>query len=85
MFQASDWLFDFIGSYSHEKSRVTPSLGLVTDVTTNLYGLGAEVHRSNDMSDTSLSFNRVRSFDESSAAHFADCPRTNVAGNTHRF
>ncbi|MHC4642113.1 MAG: ShlB/FhaC/HecB family hemolysin secretion/activation protein [Planctomycetota bacterium] len=57
IFQKDDWFFDITGSFSHERSKVTPSLGIETDVGMNLFGVGAQLHRSQDMSDTSLSFN----------------------------
>jgi hemolysin activation/secretion protein len=57
LFQKDDWFFDITGTYSHEKSRVTPSLGIESDVSMDLFGGGAHLHRSDDMSDTSFSFN----------------------------
>jgi len=55
--QMDDWFFDITGSYSHERSKVTPSLGIQSNVGMDLFGAGAHIHRSVDMSDTSLSFN----------------------------
>jgi len=57
VFQMEDWFFDITGSYSHERSKVTPSLGIESDVGMDLFGAGAHLYRSADMSDTSLSFN----------------------------
>jgi len=57
IFQKDDWFFDITGSNSHERSKVTPSLGIATDVDMDLFGVGVQLHRSQDMSDTSLSFN----------------------------
>ncbi|MHC4646701.1 MAG: ShlB/FhaC/HecB family hemolysin secretion/activation protein [Planctomycetota bacterium] len=57
VFQADGWFVDLTGSYSHERSKVTPSLGIATDVDMDLWGVGVKVHRSDDMSGTSLSFN----------------------------
>jgi hemolysin activation/secretion protein len=70
VFQLSDWLFDLLGSISHEESKVTPSLGIKSDVETNLFGLGAEIHRASDMSNTSLLFNVLNSFGGSSKSEF---------------
>ena len=72
VFQVDDWLVDFLGSVSHEESKVTPSLGLATDVETNLLGLGAEIHRSGDMSRTSISGNIFNSFGGSNKSRFID-------------
>ncbi len=57
LFQKDDWFFDITGTFSHEKSRVTPSLGIESDVSMDLFGGGVHLHRSGDMSDTSFSFN----------------------------
>jgi len=70
VFQLNDWLLDFLGSVSHEESKVTPSLGLDADVEMDLFGLGAEIHRASDMSSTSVSFNMFNSFDGSSEWDF---------------
>ncbi len=72
VFQLKDWMFDFIGSVSHEESKITPSLGLNADVEMNLYGLGAEIHRSSDIANTSISFNRFDSFGGSSKSEFEE-------------
>jgi len=66
--QINDWFLDVTGSLSHEKSRVTPSLGIQTDVDMDLWGIGANLHHSDDMSDTSLSFNRVENVSGSNRA-----------------
>ncbi|MHC4308779.1 MAG: ShlB/FhaC/HecB family hemolysin secretion/activation protein [Planctomycetota bacterium] len=57
IFQKDDWFFDITGSFSHERSKVTPSLGIATDVDMDLFGAGVHLHRSEDLSDTSVSFN----------------------------
>jgi len=59
LFQVGDWFFDITGSFSHERSKVTPTWGIESDVGMDLFGAGAHLHHSdhNDMSDTSLSFN----------------------------
>lgn len=77
VFQLKDWMFDFVGSVSHEESKLTPSLGIKTDIETNLYGFGAEIHRSSDISSTALSFNRLDSFGGSSKSDFLEA-RTNT-------
>jgi hemolysin activation/secretion protein len=70
VFQIDDWFVDVAGSLSYERSKVTPSLGIASDVDWGLYGIGVNVHRSEDMSNTSLSFNRAESFDASSKDDF---------------
>jgi hemolysin activation/secretion protein len=72
VFQLKDWMFDFVCSVSHEESKLTPSLGLKADVETNLYGIGAEIHRSSDISSSLLSFNRLDSFGGSSKSEFQE-------------
>ena len=59
IFQMDRWFVDITGTFSHESSKVTPSLGIETDVGMNLFGAGAHIHHSdhNNMSDTSFSFN----------------------------
>jgi hemolysin activation/secretion protein len=57
IFQIDDWFFDITGSYSHERSKVTPWPGIASDLSMDIFGAGAHIHRSEDLSDTSLSFN----------------------------
>lgn len=66
-----DWLFDFTGSVSDEKSRVTPSLGASTDVDLQLFGVGFQIHRTAGTSRTMFSFERLENYDGSSADRFA--------------
>ncbi len=68
--QINEWFFDFLGSLSHERSKVTPSLGIATDIDMDLFGVGGEIHRSDNMSRTSVSFNRIESFGGSSEDDF---------------
>jgi hemolysin activation/secretion protein len=70
--QASDWFVDLTGSLSNERSKVTPSLGIASDVDMELWGLGANVHRSDDMSNTSFAFNRTENMGGSSRRRFED-------------
>lgn len=62
--QQDGWFFDVTSSLSQEKSKITSSQFnsvLGSEVTMNLWGLGAEIHKSDDMSNTSVSFNRIHS------------------------
>ncbi len=80
VFQKDGWFFDVTGSLSHERSKVTPSLFpsfLGTDIETNLWGIGVDIHRTDDMSNTSFTFNQVESFSGSSADEFT-LARTNA-------
>ncbi|MFC1635267.1 ShlB/FhaC/HecB family hemolysin secretion/activation protein [Planctomycetota bacterium] len=70
--QIGDWFVDLTGSVSRERSKVTPSLGLASDVDMDLWGVGANIHRSDDMSNTSLAFNRSDSMGGSSRRRFED-------------
>jgi hemolysin activation/secretion protein len=73
VYQTGGWFFDVTGSLSHERSRVTPSLFpsiLETDINMDLWGIGVEAHRSDDMSNTSLVWNRVESMGGSSKSEF---------------
>lgn len=69
--QIGSWFVDVTGSLSRERSKVTPSLGLASDVDMDLWGVGVNAHRSDDMSNTSLTFNRVESMGGSSRDEFA--------------
>jgi len=75
VFQTNGWFFDVTGSLSHERSKITPSLFpefLSSDVKMDLWGIGIDIHRSNDMSSTSFTFNRVESMGGSDLAEFSD-------------
>lgn len=71
--QAGGWFFDVTGTLLHQESKTTPSLFpdfLETDLKMDLWGMGVEVHRSDDMSDTSLSFEQLNSFGGSDQDEF---------------
>jgi len=70
--QMHGWFVDLMGSVSYERSKVTPSLGIASDVDMELWGLGVNVHRSNDISNTSLTFNRTENMGGSSRRRFED-------------
>ena len=71
MFQAGGWFFDVTGSLSFERSKVTPSIGSASDVDMELWGVGVNVHRSDDRTDTSLLFRRTESMGGSDEDEFA--------------
>jgi len=72
IFQAGDWFVDLTGSLSRESSRVTPSLGIGSDVDMNLWGGGVRLHRrtERDMSSTMLSLDRTESMGGSDQGTF---------------
>ncbi|MFB0553208.1 MAG: ShlB/FhaC/HecB family hemolysin secretion/activation protein [Phycisphaerae bacterium] len=72
IFQMDNWFVDVTGSLSQENSKVTPALGLASDVDMDLWGLGINIHRSDDVSNTSLIFNRIESMGGSSRDEFDD-------------
>jgi hemolysin activation/secretion protein len=64
LFQGDGWFFDIKGSLEHTKSKVTPSLFpdfLGTNVRFWLWGGGVDLHRSDDISQTSFRFDRYAS------------------------
>jgi hemolysin activation/secretion protein len=69
--QINDWFVDVTGSLSQENSKVTPELGLASDVDMDLWGVGVNIHRLDDMSNTSLTLSRVESMGGSNSNDFA--------------
>lgn len=75
VFQTNGWFFDVTGSLSHERSKITPSVFpefLSSDVKMDLWGIGFDIHHSDDMSSTSFTFNRVENMGGSGSAEFSD-------------
>jgi hemolysin activation/secretion protein len=70
--QINSWFFDVTGSFSNETSKVTPSLGIASDVDMELWGVGMNIHHSDDMSSTSLTFNRSENIGGSNKASFEE-------------
>jgi hemolysin activation/secretion protein len=72
LLQNRGWFLDITGSLSREESKVTPSLfpSATSDVEADLLGTGIELHRSDDLSNTSISLNREQSLHTSSQADF---------------
>ena len=68
--QIDSLFIDLTGSLSKERSKVTPSLGLASDVDMDLWGIGINIYRSDDMSNTFLSFNGTTSFGGSGWSEF---------------
>ncbi len=75
VFQTNGWFFDVTGSLSHERSKIAYSVFpefLSSDVKMDLWGVGIDIHRLDDMSSTSFTFNRVESMGGSGSAEFTD-------------
>jgi hemolysin activation/secretion protein len=72
LLQENKWFLDVTGTYSHERSKVTPSLfpTAASDVKMDLAGAGVELYRRSDMANTSLAFNWVTSIGGSSRQTF---------------
>jgi hemolysin activation/secretion protein len=72
VFQINSWFMDITNSFSYEKSEVTPTLfkTLQSDVEMYLWTFGVGFHRSDDISNTSVRFNRVQSVDGSTRSRF---------------
>lgn len=80
VFQLDQWFFDVLGGVRQEESKITPSLFpefLESEVTIDLYNVGAEVHHTDDMSDTSIGFGRLESIGGSDESEFG-LARTNA-------
>jgi hemolysin activation/secretion protein len=79
--QTDGWFFDVKGTLEHTRSKVTPTLfpqWLGTDIKFWLWGAGVDLHRSDDMSNSSLTFDRYESLGgESTGDEFA-LARTNA-------
>ncbi len=71
--QAGGWFFDAIGGISREESRITPSLFpefLESNVRMNLWAVGAEAHKRDDMTTSSLALRRTASMGASDESEF---------------
>jgi len=74
-FQKDGWFFDLTTSLSHEKSKVSSSIFssiLGSEVKMDLWGIGFDIHKRSDMSNTSITFDRVQSVGGSSQSKFWD-------------
>jgi len=74
-FQKDGWFFDLTTSLSREKSKVSSSIFsaiLGSEVRMDLWGIGFDIHKRSDMSNTSITFDRVQSIGGSSQDKFWD-------------
>ncbi len=60
--QFHDWMLDLTGSLSRETSRIDRSLGTDSDVDMCLVGLGCQIHRTSERSETSVFFERIDNY-----------------------
>ena len=75
------WFFDVRGSLEHTRSKVTPSLfpgALGTDIKFWLWGTGIDLHRSDDLSQSSVSLGRYESMGGESGGDEFRLARTNA-------
>ena len=73
VWQTNDWFFDAIGSISQEQSKITPSVFpeyLASNVRMNLWGIAADIHKRNDVSNTSLGYKYTASMGGSDEDEF---------------
>ena len=74
-FQKDNWFFDLTTSLSREKSKVSSSIFssiLGSEVEMDLWGIGFDIHKRSDMSNTSITFDRIQSVGGSSQKKFWD-------------
>ncbi|MFH1371876.1 MAG: ShlB/FhaC/HecB family hemolysin secretion/activation protein [Planctomycetota bacterium] len=60
--QTDGWFVDFVGSYSHEESKITPSLFpefLASNVKMDLWGWAVEVHKRDDIANSEIGYSEV--------------------------
>ncbi len=76
LFQKDNWFFDLTAGVSHEESKIKPTAfpllvaALKQDVKWDLWSAGFDIHRRDDMSNSSITFNRYESFNQSSKRRF---------------
>ncbi len=84
-FQKDGWFFDVLGGLNYQRSKVTPSL-FPDDLTTNIWmftwNYGVELSKTDDMSDTKLSYTQERSIDTSDKDRMDDA-RTGPGPDPH--
>ncbi|MBN2456707.1 MAG: ShlB/FhaC/HecB family hemolysin secretion/activation protein [Sedimentisphaerales bacterium] len=73
--QTQGWFFDVTTSLSHEESEVSSSIFsaiLGSEVDMDIWGVGIDVHQRSDMSNTSVTFDRIESVGGSSQRRYWD-------------
>jgi hemolysin activation/secretion protein len=79
VYQEQNWFFDVTGSLSDEESKINSSAEELfgtdifkSDIEMQLWGIGVDVHHRDDISNTTLAFNRVQNFGGSGQDEFWD-------------
>jgi hemolysin activation/secretion protein len=78
--QERGWFFDVMGSWSHEESQISPSLFpqfFASETEMDLWGVGASLHRRDDMSSSAIVVNRIQSMARTDRVEF-ERARTNA-------
>jgi len=73
-FQTDGWFFDLTTSLSREESKVSSSIfssALGSDVVMHLWGVGFDLHKRTDMTNTSITFDRVQNMGGSPQKKFS--------------
>jgi hemolysin activation/secretion protein len=76
LFQKDSWFFDLTAGVSHEESKISPQAipllvsVLKQDLKWDLWSVGFDIHRRDDMSNSSITFNRQASYNQSSKSRF---------------
>jgi hemolysin activation/secretion protein len=71
--QVNDWFLDLTTSISKERSKITPSLFpefLASNVVMNLWGMAVDIHKRDDLSNTSLGYKFTASIGGSDGEEF---------------
>lgn len=74
--QVNDWFFDVIGSISEERSRIIPSEFefpelFASNVRMTLWGIAVDIHKRDDVSNTSIGYKRTSSMSASDQNEFS--------------
>jgi hemolysin activation/secretion protein len=64
-FQRDGWFFDVTGTLIQEESHSSPLLVEAADVRMDMWGYGLEVYKTEDLSDTFISFTQLQSYSTS--------------------
>jgi hemolysin activation/secretion protein len=77
LFQADKWFFDVLGGFSQEDSKTSPQIPpftslLETQQRMDLVDYGFDLHRRNDMTETSIVFERTQNVGGSSREDFTN-------------
>ena len=83
--QLDDWFFDVTGTVSYEESKITPSLFpefFASNIRLVLWGWGAELYKTTDMTDTFFGYSMLTPLDTSEISEIQTA-RTGAVDNFH--